>query len=107
MVLLLAFIVWDRRRIANGKLPAFSPDDLPLRSNSRILGYTGIALMCGIMAVSEFVNPRLPPFTGRWALAYELAYTVGPYGLFIYWAVLAAAFGLAAIIFWHTAGRSL
>ena len=101
LVLLLAFIAWDKRRIAKDTSPIISRGAAPSRSNDRVLGFTGIALMCGIMAASEFVNPRLPPFTGRLAFVYELAYAVGPYGLFICWALLAAAFALAALRAWR------
>ena len=107
LVLLLAFIAWDKRRIAKGASPDFSRGAMSRKSDGRVLGFTGIALMSGISAVSEFFNPRLPPFTGRWAFVYELAYAVGPYGLAIYWALLATAFALAALLSWRAAGRGI
>ncbi len=101
LVLLLAFIAWDKGRIAKSTSPGFSQGATPRRYDARALGFTCIALMCGIMAASEFVNPRLPPFTGRWAFVYELAYAIGSYGLFIYWALLATVFALAALRSWR------
>lgn len=101
LVLLLAFIAWDKRRIAKDTSPTLSRSAAPGRADDRVLGFAAIALVCGIMAASEFVNPRLLPFTGRWAFVYELAYAGGPYGLFIYWALFAAAFAFAALRAWR------
>lgn len=107
LVLLLVFIAWDKRRIAKITSPGFSRGATPRRSDARVLGFTGMALMCGVMAASEFFDPRLPPFTGRWAFVYELTYAIGPYGLFIYWALLATAFALAALRSWRISGRGV
>lgn len=107
LVLLLAFIAWDKRRIAKGTSPGFSRGATPRRCDARVLGFTGMALMSGIMAASEFVNPRLPSFTDRWAFVYELTYAIGPYGLSIYWALLATAFALAALRSWRISGRGV
>ncbi len=30
--------------------------------------------MAAVMALSEYLQPRVPPFTGRWSSVYEFAY---------------------------------
>ena len=106
LLLFLAFIVWDRRRLAKTASSQHSQAPLIRKSHGRALGFSGIALMTVVMALHELFYPRLPPFTGRWAFVHEFAHSVGPYGLALYWALLATAFALAALVSWRTAGRS-
>ncbi len=108
LVLLLVFIAWDRRHLAKSVPSERSGSQASLapKSDGRALGYTGIALMVAVMAAKEFAYPGRPPFTGRWAFVYEFAHSFGPYGLAIYWSLLAAAFTLAGLISWRRKGRT-
>jgi hypothetical protein len=95
---LLAFIALDRRRIANAQLPVHDEVKSRTGSNLRANGFSAVSLMAAVMALSEYLQLRVPPFTGRWSFVYELAYAIGLFGLVLYWALLAAAFAVATVV---------
>jgi hypothetical protein len=106
LLAVLAFIAWDRRRIANAQ-PAVSGEGKSRSgSNLRANGSAAVSLMAVVMALSEYLQPRVPPFTGRWSFVYELAYATGPFGLVLFWALLASAFAVAAVVSWRGGTRS-
>jgi hypothetical protein len=97
LLALLAFIVWDRRRIANPSPVVDVITSHVGKLNLRANGSAAVSLMAGVMALSELLNPRLPPFTGRMSFVYETAYATSPYGISIFWFLLAAAFATAMV----------
>ncbi len=101
LLALLAFIAWDRRRIANAEPAVPGKEKLRAGSNLRANGFAAVSLMAAVMALSEYLQPRVPPFTGRWSFVYELANTIGPHGLALFWAFLATAFVVAAVVSWR------
>ena len=105
LLALLAFIAWDRRRIADAQPAVLGKERSRFGSNLRANGFAAVSLMAAVMALSEYLQPRVPPFTGRWSFVYEFAYASGPLGLVLSWALLAAAFAVAAVAAWRA--RSL
>lgn len=106
LLALLAFITWDRRRIANVQPAVPGQEKSRYRSNLHANGFFAVSLMAGVMALSEYLQPHVPPFTGRWSFVYELAYAIGPFGLVLYWALLASAFAVAAVVSLRGGSRS-
>lgn len=106
LLALLAFIAWDRRRIANSQPTVLSVGKSRFGSNFRANGFAAVALVAAVMALSEYLQPRVPPFTGRWSFVYEFAYATGPFGLVLYWTLLAAAFAVAALAAWRAGSPS-
>lgn len=102
LVVLLAFIAWDRCRIANAPPVVGARTNRGAGSNLRANALAAVSLAAAIMAVTELLQPRLPPFTGRWSFLYELAYGAGPFGLVVFWAFLAAALATAAVLAWRS-----
>ena len=107
LLALLAFIAWDRRRIVNSQPAALGKGRSRFGSNLRANGFAAGALMAAMMALSEYLQPHVPPFTGRWSFVYEFAYATGPFGLVLYWTLLAAAFTAAALSAWRAGCSSL
>jgi hypothetical protein len=106
LLALLAFIAWDRRRIANSQPNAIGEGRSRFGSNLRVNGLAAGALMAAVMALSEYLQPHVPPFTGRWSFVYEFAYATGPFGLVLCWTLLAAAFAVAALAAWRAGSSS-
>lgn len=106
LLALLAFIAWDRRRIANSQPAVLGGGRSRFGSNLRASGFAAVSLMAAVMALSEYLQPRVPPFTGRWSSVYEFAYSTGPFGLVFYWTLLATAFAVAAVAAWRAGSLS-
>lgn len=106
LLALLAFIAWDRRRIANSQPSDLGERKSRFRSSLRANGFAAVSLMAAVMSLSEYLQPRIPPFTGRWSFVYDFAYATGPYGIVLYWALLAAALAVAAVAAWRAGPRS-
>ena len=106
LLVLLAFIAWDRRRIANPQPAVLGGGKSRFGSNLRANGFAAVALMAAVMALSEYLQPRVPPFIGRWSFVYEFAYATGLFGLVLYWTLLAAAFAAAAVAAWREGSSS-
>lgn len=92
-LVLLAFIGWDRRRLANEKVEPMSRETLrngwraaPV-SNAPI--FAGLAVVSFSLGASEWISPDLPPYHGRLSWAYRIAYTsFGMHGkAYVLWAV--------------------
>lgn len=106
LLALLVFIAWDRRRIANAQHPVHSQGKSGTGFNLQANGFSAVSLMAAVMAISHYLQPRVPPFNGRWSFVYELAYAIGPFGLVFYWALLATAFAIAAVFSRRAGSRS-
>lgn len=67
--------------------------------------YFALGLACAFyaLAVSEWLNPSLPPFTGRGSFLYAmLYYSFGPKAVAVFWALFGTGLGLLA--FFKTTG---
>lgn len=63
--------------------------------------WLGAAAIMGFVALYEWQQPSLPPFTGRWSWIYEFAFALfGARGGFALFAILAACTGISALIAW-------
>ena len=106
LLLLLASIAWDGRRIANSQPAVLGEKKSRVKSNFRANAFAAVALLAAVMALSEYFQPRVLPFTGRWSVVYEFGYAMGPFGLVLYWTLLGAAFAVAAVAAWRAGSRS-
>ncbi len=106
LLALLGFIAWDRRRIANAQPAVIGKEKLLSGTNLRANGFAAVSLMAAVMALSEYLQPSVPPFAGRWSFVYEFANTIGPLGPILFWAFLATAFVVAAVVSWRGGSRS-
>ncbi len=102
MLALWAFIVWDRRRLSASKLEPVSREAFvngwTPRTNSNFLGWLGVSAAAGIMAVANYLNPSLPPFSGRLALFYDAAYSaLGMRGPAVFWGCVALLFAVVGL----------
>lgn len=71
--------------------PSSSDSDLAWR------GQAGIALIGAISAISNFINPSTPPFTGKWSTIYSVIFdALGPHGRGFLWALISASFAMSA-----------
>ncbi|TAF76670.1 MAG: hypothetical protein EAZ54_10705 [Curvibacter sp.] len=77
---LAVFIIWDSRRLRNIK-----PD--PIAREAMESGFApggidawklpfGLALVSAFLGVSEWLEPKHPPFTGRWSFISTYAYSI-------------------------------
>lgn len=77
---LAVFIIWDSRRLRSSK-----PD--PMSRESMARGFTpgggaawkfsvGLALASASLGVSDWLEPKHPPFTGKWSFLFTYAYSV-------------------------------
>jgi hypothetical protein len=98
---LLIFIIWDGRRLRAGGSPVpremmkkgFAP-----RGLIHWQAWLGMGLIAGVLAVIEWQDPSGPPFTGRWSLLHEFAYTAlgqrGAFALFAFYSAASTCYGL-------------
>ena len=95
VLVLVIFIGWDSRRLRSEKPERLSRANLaqgyrPGSVNKAVI-YLGLSGMLAVLAFMEWMQPSLPPYTGRWSWFYGLIYELlGEQGLFIYWVFLAA-----------------
>lgn len=108
LVTLLLFILWDGHRIRNAKPIARSggkPKDPWIeRTTLRAKLCIGMGGAAGLMAIIEWQNPTKPPFTGKSAWLFDLAFGVlgdrGPFGFLVLAGLLLVCIGL---FLWHMA----
>jgi hypothetical protein len=106
MIVLLVFIILDRKQPAK----ALSRDQL---SKGFVPGSSAkwpvllcFALLGFFLALSEFLAPSVPPFTGRSSMLKALAYQVlGERGLAFVGGGLGAAFVVAAYVSYRSSPR--
>lgn len=99
MIALLLFISWDKRRteksISQGKISK----SFILGSTATWPGFLGLALAGFLLAFNEFLNPSVPPFTGKGSTMKTLAYeALGEQGIALLWLLMGAAFVVAACV---------
>ena len=102
LFLLWGFIAWDRRRpaspvsdqsLAKGWMPRLTKK-WPLT--------LGLSLCCFFMALAEWLQPDLPPFTGKFAFLAQYAHDCfGSVGLVYLWVMVAIGFLMAAAVQWR------
>lgn len=105
LLLLAIFIVWDSRRLRREKLDRMPSASLAQGYRPGSLDkawiYLGLGGVLAILALMEWMQPSVPPYTGRWSWFYGFIYEVlGEQGLFIYWVVLAlccVAYGVSRL----------
>jgi hypothetical protein len=102
---LLVFFIVDRRHLAQARDRPLSREIMEQgwrpSSITRWLPFAGIALIMAVMGVMELMQPKTPPFTGRWAFVFSAVYGLAPHAIALFWLVLAAAFALAAFLAWR------
>ena len=102
MLALWLFVRIDQRRLKDSRLPPLFKKSLdggftPGLTTSW-MPYAGIAAACALTAINGFINPEMPPFTGRWSDVRALLHAVfGPYGWSGVFTVGAIAFAIQAV----------
>lgn len=101
LIALWLFIRHDQSRIKNSKLEPLSRESMKggYAPGKSVVwkGQLGGALMSLIWAVTAFINPTLPPFTGRWSLLNSALYsTLGTYGIAAFSGILSVVFAALA-----------
>ena len=101
LLLLWAFVVWDRRR---------SVEPLSRKAMSRGWSprpllkwpvFAGLALCCAVLGTVKWFQSSHPPFTGKLSLFFRAAYEqFGPSGIAYLWWAVAMGLGLAAVLSW-------
>ena len=107
MIALLIFIRWDRRQPAKSiSREQISKGFIPGGNAKKWLGFFGIALAAFSMALHEFINPSIPPFTGKTSTMKTFAYeTLGTQGNACLWLLIGAAFVVAACLSYHSSSH--
>lgn len=102
MLALWLFVRIDQRRLKDSKSPTLSRKSLdggftPGLTTSW-MPFAGIAAACALSAINGFINPEIPPFSGRWSGARALLHAAfGPYGLSGVFTVGAIASAIQAV----------
>lgn len=101
LVALLIFIGWERRRAASGSVTPLPRAALKngwrARSLRRWKVSAALGLLLGAMAAIQWVQPKPPPFTGRWSQVMTFFHAqFGIHGVSYFWAAFAAAMLLIA-----------
>jgi hypothetical protein len=106
LLLLWAFIVWERRRPVQPLARASLSRGWSARALLKWPSFAGLALCCGVLGVVEWLQPSQPPFTGKLSLFFRVAYEqLGPVGVAYVWWSFAALLALAALASWRAMER--
>ena len=111
LVGLLAFFVWDRRRLQSGAVTPLPRAALARGWSPRPLlvwpMHAGFSLCMAVLAALEFRAPSVPPFSGKWSAVKELAYTTfGTFGLAYVWSAVSLLLLVLALVAWRTRARA-
>jgi hypothetical protein len=115
LVALLAFVVWDRRRIQRAPVRPLSREALSKGWSPQPLlvwpFWAGLAFVAASLAVIELLAPSQPPFKGRWStLEFALYSSLGTYGIALFWSAVGVALSVMAFFTWQarkaTSGES-
>lgn len=111
LLALLAFIVWDGRRLGAAK-----PDSIPrevMRKGYAPRGlihwhfWLGMTAVAVALSLAEWHHPSTPPFTGRGAWFIEIAYSAfGEKALFFLFALAAVVAACCAFVLWRRSKAS-
>ncbi|CAN7711907.1 hypothetical protein [Variovorax sp. LjRoot178] len=98
---LLAFMVWDRKRM--GRPKEGSPSTLQARGGwegrQKWQLWAGMGCVAAAMGAVEWMNPKRPPFSGRWGWLETLAHSqFGQGGIAWIWFAAGAMLFAAAFI---------
>ena len=106
MIALLVFIVWDRKQPAKALSRAQLSKGFIPGSSAKWPVFLCLALLGYFLALSEFLAPSVPPFTGRSSMLKTLAYqALGVRGLAFIGVGLSAAFVVAAYMSYRSSQR--
>lgn len=105
LILLLAFVVWDRRRIQRNKAEPLGRERLARGWSAKPLFawpmHLGIALCTATLTARELYSPSLPPFSGRMSGLYRAANNMfGEYGVAYVWLAITLALLCLAVASW-------
>ena len=102
LLLLWAFIAWDRRRpVAPISRQALAKGWSP-RSVRKWPLVAGLSLCCFVLGVNEWLVPSSPPFTGKLSFLFQIAYLhLGPFGPAYMWWGIAAVLAGYALVLWR------
>lgn len=106
LVVLLGFVVWDRRRLQSRPLTPLPRAALTKGWSQRPLlvwpMHAALSLCAAALTVAEFKAPSLPPFAGRWSFIKQLAFsTFGTFGLAYVWSAMSLLLLLLALATWR------
>ena len=107
LVLLLAFVVWDRRRLQRTPTRALPREALAQGWSARPLlvwpVQVGLSLCAASLAVSELLAPAQPPFTGRRSWLYSSLHSqFGIFGIAMFWLAVCLVLLVLAFLSWHS-----
>lgn len=102
LLALLIFIGWERRRAASDSVTPLPREALKkgwrARPRRRWKLNAALALMLGVMAVIQWIQPTRPPFTGRLSPVMSFFHAqFGIHGLSYFWAAFGATILLIAL----------
>lgn len=73
----------------------------PFTARERAVAWWGLAACFGLLALSDWVSPKQPPFSGKWGWLYSWAYSAfGPYGIVGLEAVVAGLLLAVGVAYW-------
>ncbi len=102
LLLLWAFIVWERKRPIRPLSRAAMSRGWSARALLRWPVLAGLSLCCGVLAIKESVQPSQPPFTGKLSPFFRAAFEYfGPAGASYVWWALTVGLVVAAVVSWH------
>ena len=98
---LLAFMAWDRKRMGSPK--EGSPSKLEgvggLEGGQKWKALAGMGCVAVVMGAAEWMNPKRPPFSGRWGWLETMAHSqFGQGGIAWIWFAAGAMFFAAAFV---------
>jgi hypothetical protein len=107
LVALLAFFIWDRRRLQSGAVKPLSREALAKGWSARPLLvwpiHAALSLCMAVLAIVEYRAPSLPPFRGKWSFVKEFAFsTFGTFGLAYVWSAVSLLLLLLALAAWRS-----
>jgi hypothetical protein len=102
LLALWAFIIWDRRRITPPLSRKAMARGWAVSPLAKWPVHAGLSAMSAVMAAAAWVNPSLPPFTGRLSSVFTFAYSyLGPQGVAYFWGMVAMTLAVFAVVPWR------
>lgn len=96
---LLAFMVWDRRRIERPNSPPAIRGEGQLEASQKWKFLAGLGCVAAALGAAEWMNPKLLPFSGRWGWLETLAHShFGQGGIAWIWFAASAMLFAAAFV---------
>jgi hypothetical protein len=101
LLALLAFVVWDRKRIERSPPTTSSASGCDPNASAKWQALAAISAMSSLAAITHALSPHQPPFSGRLSSLYSFIFSAfGQYGLAGFWVLVATCFAAYAFLHW-------